>query len=485
MIAALGAVAIYSQLTQDKEASKDGPSERISALTSLKTVNIGGAPADFTVAAAITTPTVVHVKKTFTTTSSGSDPFKDFFGDDFFPFRFESPWGGGGQQRQQMASGSGVVISNDGYVVTNNHVVSNADNIEVTLFDKRSYSAELVGADPSTDLALIKIDEEELPFIGFGNSDSVLIGEWVMAVGNPFDLTSTVTAGIVSAKGRNINILNDQSRAPIESFIQTDAAVNPGNSGGALVNLRGELIGINTAIATPTGTYAGYSFAVPVNIVRKVVRDLMDFGVVQRGFLGVNISDINSDLADELKLDNLQGVYVANVIDGSGAKDAGLKEGDVILTIEGQSVSSVPELQERVSMFRPGDKIDLEVVRNGKSLKKKVTLKNGSNNTNAVSKETVDVKSLLGADFAELSKKERNDMNVDGGIKITNLYQGKLSQHTRVKEGFVITHVDKQAVKKMSEFLKLFGEKKKGDGVFIQGFYPQNPNETYYYAFGI
>ena len=484
LITAVLAVAIYSQLftATNSTTSASGDEQNLS-LTNFKTVNLSSqAPADFTFAAAITTPTVVHVKKTYTQMTTQADPFKDFFGDDFWPFRFESPRGG--QMRQQVASGSGVIISKDGYIVTNNHVVKDAENIEVTLFDKRSFNAELIGADPSTDLALIRIDQKDLPFIGFGNSDSVMIGQWVMAVGNPFDLTSTVTAGIVSAKGRNINILGSQSRAPIESFIQTDAAVNPGNSGGALVNLRGELVGINTAIATPTGTYAGYSFAVPVNIVRKVVRDLMDHGVVQRAFLGVNISNINNEIASELKLDNLSGVYVANVIQGSGADDAGVKVGDVILTVADHPVSSVPELQERISAFRPGDKVELKLIRDGKTISRKVTLKNSNNGTDAVDKAAVDVRALLGADFEELSKKERDELSADG-IKVSGLYIGRLTQHTKIKEGFIITHVDKKRVKTMSDFMNAFSEKKKGDGVFLEGFYPRNPKETYYYAFGI
>lgn len=484
LLTALLAVAIYSQLVvsnqQAEEALGSTPGVR---LTDYKTINVGRGPADFTLAAAVTTPTVVHVKKTYTPISTYADPFKDFFGDDFWPFRFQPPQGG--RMQQQVATGSGVIITKDGYIVTNNHVVSDADNIEVTLFDKRTYTAELIGTDPSTDLAVIKINEGSLPFIGFGNSDSVMIGEWVMAVGNPFELTSTVTAGIVSAKGRNLNIIGEHARAPIESFIQTDAAVNPGNSGGALVNLRGELIGINTAIATPTGTYAGYSFAVPVNIVRKVVRDLMDFGVVQRAFLGVNISDVTSELATEKKLSTLSGVYVTNVIEESGAADAGVEPGDVIVAVDGHRVTSVPELQERISAFRPGEKVELEIMRGDKRITKKVTLKSGTNGTDVVTKEAVDVRTMLGADFEDLSRKEKDELNVDGGVKVTALYSGKLSQNTRMREGFIITSVDKKPVKNLAEFTEILSTKQTGDGVFIQGFYPSNPRETYYFAFGI
>ena len=279
---------------------------------------------------------MVHVKKTFSTQASASDPWGDLFGDDFYHF-FGAPQNP--KELKQEATGSGVIISDDGYIVTNNHVISDADNIEVRLYDNRTYPAQLIGSDPSTDLALIKINEDDLPTMQLGNSDSALVGQWVLAVGNPFELTSTVTAGIISAKGRNINILREQSKAPIEAFIQTDAAVNPGNSGGALVNLNGKLVGINTAIATPTGAYAGYSFAVPVNIVKKVIADLKKYGVVQRAFLGVQIRDIDNDLAEEMDLSSLKGAYIASVNNESGADDAGLKEGDVITSVNGVGVN--------------------------------------------------------------------------------------------------------------------------------------------------
>lgn len=442
------------------------------------------APIDFTFAANISTPAVVHVKKTFTQARSNTnDLFRDFFGDDYSPFRFGEPRGA--QPQQQVASGSGVIISEDGYIVTNNHVVSNADKIQVTLFDKRSFEAELIGVDPSTDLALIKIDANDLPIIPFGNSDSANIGEWVLAVGNPFDLTSTVTAGIISAKGRNINILREQSRAPIESFIQTDAAVNPGNSGGALVNTDGELIGINTAIATPTGTYAGYSFAVPVNIAKKVVSDLMDFGVVQRAFLGVSIRDIDSELAEELGMREIKGVYVASVQEGSGAEEAGLKEGDIITGVNAAKIGSVSELQERVSQFRPGDKLSIRFIRNNREQIANVELKNNNNTTDVIEKETVDVLQLLGANFEDLSSSEKEEFGISGGVRVKSLQNGKLKNATSMYEGFIITRVDQQRIKSLDDLVEVIGRKEKGDGVMIAGFYPRAPYKTYYYAFGM
>jgi Trypsin-like serine proteases, typically periplasmic, contain C-terminal PDZ domain len=288
------------------------------------------------------------------------DPLFDFFGDGFFgPQYRDQP-----QQRVQEASGSGVIVSQDGYIVTNNHVVDRAAEIVVSLYNGRGYKAEIIGTDPSTDLAVIRIDEKGLPQAMLANSDDVRVGDWVLAVGNPFNLASTVTAGIVSAKARNIHILSDNSA--IESFIQTDAAVNPGNSGGALVNLKGELVGINTAIATPTGTYAGYSFAVPSNIVKKVMTDLIEFGEVQRGYLGVVIQDLTWQLADQLGLDVTQGVVVANLVRNGPADEAGIKIKDIILEIEGNVIQSSSRLLEIVASHKPGDELDVLIQRDGK-----------------------------------------------------------------------------------------------------------------------
>jgi len=333
---------------------------------------------NFTDAAAVSTPAVVHVKTSYEINTSSS---RQFYGDDVFEWFFGSRNPQQYQQRKQaLASGSGVIISEDGYIVTNNHVIDKANSIEVTLSDNKTYKAKLVGRDKDTDIAVLKIDEKGLPNLKFANSDNVRIGEWVLAVGNPFDLSSTVTAGIVSAKGRNINLLenhsrNSRSNTAIESFIQTDAAVNPGNSGGALINTRGELIGINTAIATPTGTFAGYSFAVPSNLVSKVVEDIIDFGEVQRPYLGVNIANITDNMAFELQLESMDGVYIANVLENGAANKAGIEVNDVIIAIDNENIKSASELQEKIAEYRPGDIVNVEFIRNGKKENIEVELK--------------------------------------------------------------------------------------------------------------
>ena len=328
---------------------------------------------DFTVAAEKTVNSVVHVTTEYVS-NYNSDPFLDYF------------WGPGGSRgsRPQVATGSGVVISADGYIVTNNHVIDDADKIEITLNDERTYTAELIGADPSTDLALVKIDEKDLLFASFGNSDEVKIGEWVLAVGNPFNLTSTVTAGIVSAKARSINLLRSNYQKeifPLESFIQTDAAVNPGNSGGALVNPNGDLVGINTAIASRTGSYSGYSFAIPSNIVKKVTEDLLEYGIVQRAFIGVSIENINQKVADELSFPNVKGVLVNRVSPDGAAQSSGVEINDVILKIGSIEVNNVPELQEQIGRFRPGDDVSITIRRDGGEKNLSLTLRNKEGNS--------------------------------------------------------------------------------------------------------
>jgi len=433
-------------------------------------------PVDFTYAAAISTPAVVHVKKTFTMEYASINPFEGFF--DFF----NSPRNQGHSQ-VQTATGSGVIISSDGYIVTNNHVVENADELEVTLNDNRTLTARVIGSDPSTDIALIKIDEEDLPAIPFGNSDSVVVGQWVLAVGNPFELMSTVTAGIVSAKGRNINLLSQKSVAPIESFIQTDAAVNPGNSGGALVNTRGELIGINTAIATPTGTYAGYSFAVPVNIVKKVVNDLRNYGVVQRAFLGVNIADVNAALAEEKQLDLTQGVYIANVFEGSAADEAGLREGDVITGINNEPVSNVAELQEKLSLFSPGDEVDIIYNRDGSEYVKAVLLKNKMNTTELVSKSDDGMLDILGATLKNVGDELARRLRIRGGLEVIKLRDGILKENTNIREGFIILSINEMPVSTVEDAQQILSNTGEGEGIMIEGFYPSNPGRIYTYVF--
>ena len=386
-------------------------------------------PADFTYAAEKSVEAVVHVKTKIDVSSRYSmniDPFFDFF------------FGRPSQPREPQyreGSGSGVIISTDGYIVTNNHVIDNASTVEVTLNDKRKFDAKVIGTDPSTDIALLKIEAENLPIIEFGDSDDLHIGEWVLAVGNPFNLTSTVTAGIVSAKARNINILNAEMK--IESFIQTDAAVNPGNSGGALVNTRGELIGINTAIASQTGSYSGYSFAVPTTIVSKVVADLKEYSVVQRAVLGVQIADINDELAKEKNLKTLKGAYIA-------AADASLKEGDIITGINGQTVNSVAELQEQVSRYRPGNDIKVNYIRDGKNESVIVTLKNRSGNTNVV--KIADT-SILGATFKEVDSRTAEKFRLNAGIQIDTIDKNGALAKAGLKKDFIILKVNGQPIR--------------------------------------
>ncbi len=445
---------------------------------------------DFTGAAERATPAVVHIKTKSTrqpvNNYNYNNPFGDLFGDDLFREFFDQRGGGnpyGGGAPRGGATGSGVIISSDGYIVTNNHVIEGGDMIEVVLENNRSYEATVVGTDPSTDIALIKIEERGLPYLEFENSDAVKVGQWVLAVGNPFNLASTVTAGIVSAKARNINILRD--KAAIESFIQTDAAVNPGNSGGALVNLNGDLIGINTAIATPTGTFAGYSFAVPANLVRKVVEDLKKHGVVQRAYLGVNINDLNSELANELGIDETEGVYIAGVMEGSGAEDAGLQNGDVIVSVENRNVKSAPELQEAVAAFRPGDRIDVEFIRNNRKQRSTVLLKNVAMNTQRVTAETSDVSynNVLGAELSPVSRVLKDKLGLESGVQISNLSRGRLTESTDIKNGFIITKIDQRQVNSLTEINQIL-DSKRGQGVMIEGVYPDDPS-TYYYAFGL
>jgi len=428
---------------------------------------------DFTVAAELSVHAVVHVKTKTPVRYRQMDDFQD---DPIFRYFFGVPrQGRQGNPKElpmQEASGSGVIISNDGYIVTNNHVVDGASNIEVTLNDKRSFKAKVIGADPNTDIALIKIDATELPVIAFGNSDSLKVGEWVLAVGNPFNLTSTVTAGIVSAKARNINIINSQ--IPIESFIQTDAAVNPGNSGGALVNTRGQLVGINTAIASQTGTYAGYAFAVPVSIVQKVVADIRKYGVVQRAVLGIKIGNITDELAKTKNLKTMEGAYVDTVFQQSAAKNAGMKAGDIINNVNGVPVQSASELQEQIGRYHPGDKITVSILRDNKVQKLNVELKNSQGNTGIVSAQSGDEE--LGGTYKEISDKTKEDLGVDYGVEVKSLSKGKLADQG-IKPGFIILKINNQPVRTASDIQEAYNEAmNNGDQekvLLIAGLYPK------------
>lgn len=475
-IALLGGAIAVGAYEYFKPAPKAYVIENSSPKNPVRFASFGGVvpegTTNFTHAAEMSLNSVVHIKTQVQVQQTLSrDPFFDYF---------FGPQGGNGMQE---ASGSGVIIRNDGYIVTNNHVIDKASKISVTLNNKKTYDAKLVGTDPSTDIAVLKIEGTNLPFVEFGNSDEVKIGEWVLAVGNPFNLTSTVTAGIVSAKGRNINILkgnSDKNIFPIESFIQTDAAVNPGNSGGALVNTQGQLVGINTAIASNTGSYSGYSFAVPVNIVKKVSTDIIETGIVQRAFLGVNIRDIDQVLANELKLSENNGVYVAGMIDGGAAENSGLKTGDIILSVGSVDVNNAPELQEQVGKYRPGQVVDVRVKRGEEELAIPVTLHNISGNTAKVEKEKVDVRASLGATFSAITNEEMKKLDIEGGVKITSLSPGKLQQ-LGVKKGFIITKVDETEVSSPDELIELLGSKK--GGVLMEGIYPSGTKA--YYGFGM
>jgi serine protease Do len=372
-------------------------------------------------------------------------------------------------------SGSGVIISSDGYIITNNHVIDNAEKIEIILNDKRSYNAKLIGRDASVDMALLKIEAEDLSYIPYGDSDKLEIGDWVLAIGNPFNLTSTVTAGIVSAKARNINIMSQNMG--IESFIQTDAAVNPGNSGGALVNLNGELVGINTAIASKTGSFVGYSFAVPVSIVRKVVADLIEFGEVQRAYIGVNIMDIDAEMAKSLNMEKPRGVYVAGIWENGPAEECGMKTGDIIIEINGTEINSNAGLLEQVSKYRPGDKVNFKVLRNGKDKNLRLELKNKYGNTEIVSTKSIDV---LGASFEPITEIEKQNLRIRFGIKVSDLSPGKLMSKG-VQKGYIITHINNMQIKTVEDIEQALAN---ADGsVFIEGLYPNGA--VAYYAFAL
>jgi len=426
---------------------------------------------DFTVVAEMTVNTVVHIRAEFERPSSvyqdffgQGDVFRDFFG----PRQRQAP------QRRAQGSGSGVIISDDGYVITNNHVVQDAALIEVTLNDNRVYEATVVGLDPTTDLALLRIEEKNLPFAVFGDSDNVKVGQWVLAVGNPFNLTSTVTAGIVSATGRNINILGGGTA--IESFIQTDAAVNRGNSGGALVNTSGELIGINAAIASTTGSFAGYSFAIPANIAKKVTMDLMEHGEVQRGFLGIGIDDVTSARVREHGLKVNRGVFVARVDENSAAASAGLKEGDVIVAIDNRQINTTSELLETIGRRRPGDQITVTYNRDGRIIEQKTVLKNIHGDTSIVKRGEKDVIEALGATLENMQDRELRRLRVEHGVRVASLAQGRLAS-AGIKEGFIITHIDREAVRTARDLVAKLSSKK--GGVLIEGIYP-NGTRAYY-----
>ena len=424
---------------------------------------------DFTYAAESAVDAVVYVKVSSTQTmQQGPSSIFDFF--------FGMPQQGAPQQRERTGSGSGVIIREDGYIVTNNHVIDGATKIEVTLNSNQTYPAKLVGTDPATDVALLKIEASGLPTVPFGDSDKLRLGEWVIAIGSPYDLRSTITAGIVSAKGRSMP--NYTGEFKIESFIQTDAAVNPGNSGGALVDKAGNLVGINTAIISQTGSYTGYSFAVPSNIVKKIVYDLMDFGSVKRALLGITMQPIDDKIAKELKLSSLNGVYIVEVSKGGAAEKAGIKAGDVLIAVDSIKITTPSSVQEVISRFSPGDKAELTVLRDGKELKMDVTFKGTSQENGTVADDGSIA--FYGSSIQEASKETLERLGIKNGVEIVELGPGKLME-AGATEGFVIQYVNDQPVKTPQDVIDIVKKSKRA--VFVQGMTPSG--KTGYFGFGV
>ncbi len=440
-------------------------------ITQVSSASVPVGTMDFTAAAGKSLPAVVHVKTEYVP-QTYYNPWSEFFGGRRYY-----------QAEPAKAAGSGVIISPDGYIVTNNHVISEAQKIEVTLNNMNTYEATLIGTDPSTDLALLKIDDTDLPFLSFGNSDDILVGEWVLAVGNPFNLTSTVTAGIVSAKARSLNLLQYDPSAdqfPIESFIQTDAAVNPGNSGGALVNASGDLIGINTAIASKTGSYTGYSFAVPASIVQKITNDLFEYGVVQRAFIGVSIADISDDIMNSENLNRRAGAFVRGLTEGGAASDAGIEPGDVIIKVNETPVNNVTQLQEQIGRFRPGDNVVVTVLRDDTEKNFNVILRNQHGNTE-IKRKPVDIATAgFGAAFETVDASVLHKLKLKNGVAVKDITRGLIS-NAGIKDGFIITRIDKKPVSTPAEVTTLL-ENNKG-GVLIEGIYPNGA--IAYYGFGM
>ena len=468
-LGAVLALALYSQFNKNEKPAVIPENQPIQLSSYVPPVIPQGQVPDLTPAAEKSVSAVVHIttKTKANYFDGGNDIFEYFFG----------PRGNNRQEPQyRMAAGSGVIISEDGYIVTNNHVVDGAEDIEVILNDNRKFTAKVIGRDPNTDIALVKIDAKNLTVLPWGDSEALRLGEWVLAVGNPFNLTSTVTAGIVSAKSRSIGISGN--KMAMESFIQTDAAVNPGNSGGALVNIRGELVGINTAIASNTGSYSGYSFAIPVSIVHKVVEDLRKFGEVQRAWLGVNIATVDADLAKKYNLDKTEGVYVDGLTEDGAARSAGIKTGDVIVAVNGTKVNSNAELQEQVGKHRPGDQVAVTIRRNGTEKIFNVTLRNAKGNTSIV-KETF---SLLGAEFGDISTKDKERLNIDEGVQVLKITSGKL-KNIGVRPGFIITDVNKTPVANVEDIKRIISQTSDKKPVIMEGVYPDG--KWTYYVFNL
>lgn len=418
---------------------------------------------DLTYAAENAVKAVVNIEKieevSFGGGNMGRNPFFEFFGipDGYYE---QQP-----QSRERRSGGSGVIISSDGYIVTNNHVVENASKLKVTLNDDRVFDAKIIGTDPTTDVALIKIEAEELPTLVFGNSNDLRLGEWVLAIGSPFDLRSTVTAGIISAKSRDLNVIPNEFR--IESFIQTDAAVNPGNSGGALVNVRGELIGINTVIKSPTGSFTGYSFAVPSSIVQKVVIDLKEYGIVQRALLGVSYRPVDQDNEEDEGKD--KGLEIMEVQANSAAAEAGLKKGDIIIEVDGRPMTATSSLSEYIGTKRPNEKVTISVKRDGKLKQFDVTLRNRAGKAELLPSDYTDASEALGGTFANISEKTKKALKIDGGVQVTSVKEGGILSKARVRRNFIITHINDVEIASTGDLGKVSAPVTSIDGVFPDG----------------
>jgi Do/DeqQ family serine protease len=470
-VTALASVYLYAKFA--------GPQQSVNYSQTQTPVNYAGlfdsgthesaGPVDFEGAAAAAVPAVVHIKTKINPVQTNQQrrrsPFSDLFGDDFFDDFF----GGQGRNVPQMASGSGVFISGDGYIVTNNHVIDGADELTVTLNNKKQYKAKLVATDANTDLAVIKIEGTGFPYLLYGNSDEVRIGQWVLAVGYPLTLETTVTAGIVSAKYRYLGVNQRKARPganTVESFIQTDAAVNQGNSGGALINTSGQLIGINAAIASPTGAYAGYSYAIPVNIVKKVVDDLIKFGTVQRAYLGIRPA-ANGDDGTDSQIKEGDGVEIGEILPNSAAEAGGLKKGDKIIKLENKPVSTWTELTGTIASYRPGQKINVTYIRNGKEITSSLMLKNSAGNTDIVKVSSLD---RLGAELATLDPKKAREYGIEGGVEIKSLTEGLIAEQTTIKKGFIIIRAGGKSVKSTDDLTKAI--ESAGNSIIIEGIYP-------------
>ncbi len=481
---AAGAYAVYNKTEHASNSVLDAATMPVLNTAYDNSTYTG--PVDFEKAAESAVPSVVHIQTVVKFKDAAGrgkrqqqNPFGDFFGNDDMMRRFFGEDGGNFQQPDQRASGSGVIISSDGYIVTNNHVVNGATEVNVTLNDRKNYKAKVIGTDLNTDLALIKIEAKNLPVMPMGNSDNVKLGQWVLAIGYPLNLDVTVTQGIVSAKSRNIGI-NKQGKAPVEAFIQTDAAVNPGSSGGALVNTTGELVGINTAIASPTGTYAGYAYSIPANLMKKVVGDIMKYGSVQRGYLGISMvpEGLGEEAKKELGIkDDVSGVWVAEVVPEGAAAQAGIQKGDAITKINGAPVNTTAQLSEQIARLQPGDKVSITANRNGAEKTFNATLKGSMGNV--PSQQTAAVEAL-GVDMQTVTKEQAAQLRISGGVRVTNINDnGIISEQTNMKDGFVITKVGGIKVSSVEELNAALS--KQGNNFQIEGIYPGS-TDTYYFG---